>query len=232
VSTRVLLVFLKHPETGTVKTRLAPALGPETAAELYRALCEEVLDATVPGPGEYERLVFFAPPEAAEAVRAWLPGLRLLPQVGEDLGARMSAAFDQAFEGGAERVAIVGTDSPALSRATVAEALDALDRADVVLGPAEDGGYYLLALRQPRPELFEGMPWSTPAVLGETLARAKRGALRVHQLGRRGDIDTPADLQAEWPRVRRLLESRPELRRQIEEKLSVLEGSGRRPRPR
>ena len=220
MSDRALIVFLKHPETGKVKTRLAPALGEEDAAELYRVLCEETLRATVPRPGEYERLVFFAPPEAAEPVRAWLPGVRLLPQSGADLGVRMSAAFARAFERGAGRVAIIGTDTPAVSRATVAGALDALDEADVVVGPAEDGGYYLLALRQPRPDLFEGMAWSTPAVLEETLARAARGGLRVRQLTRRRDIDTPGDLGAEWSRVRPLLEAHPGLRRRIERRLA------------
>ncbi len=224
MSNRALIVFLKHPETGKVKTRLAPALGEENAAELYRVLCEQTLRATVPRPGEYERLVFFAPPEAAEPMRAWLPGVRLLPQSGADLGARMNAAFTRAFERGAGRAAIVGTDTPAISRATVAEALDALDEADVVVGPAEDGGYYLLALRQPRPELFEGVPWSTSAVLEETLARAVRGALRVRQLARLRDVDTPADLGAEWPRVRPLLEAHPDLRRQIEERLALAAG--------
>lgn len=216
MSGRSLIVFLKHPEAGKVKTRLTPALGAETAAELYRALCEEVLGATVPRPGEYERLVFFAPSRATEAMRAWLPGLRLLPQVGDDLGARMAAAFTRAFGRGAERVAIVGTDAPAISRSTVTEALDALDRADIALGPAEDGGYYLLALREPHPELLEGVPWSTPMVLEETVARAARGGLRVHQLARLRDIDTPADLRAEWPRLRVLLGARPDLRRRIE----------------
>jgi rSAM/selenodomain-associated transferase 1 len=219
VSTRALIVFLKHPEAGAVKTRLLPLLGAQTAAELYRALCEEVLRTTVPRRGEYERLVFFAPPEAAEAVRAWLPGVRLFPQGGGDLGARMSAAFARAFDRGAERAAIVGTDSPAVSRATVTAALDALDEVDVVLGPAEDGGYYLLALRQPRPELFEGVAWSTGAVLEETVARAARGGLRVHRLAPLRDIDTPEDLRAEWPRLRSLLEARPDLRLRVEARL-------------
>lgn len=216
MSDGALIVFLKHPEPGTVKTRLMPALGPEVAADLYRALSETVLETTVPGPGEYERLVFFAPPEAAEEVRAWLPGVRLLPQVGGDLGARMSGAFDRAFARGAERVAIIGTDSPAVSRATILEALDALGSADVVLGPAEDGGYYLLGLRRPQPALFERMVWSTSSVLAETVARAEKEGLRVRLLSPLRDIDTPEDLRAEWPRVRLLLETRPDLMRCIE----------------
>jgi rSAM/selenodomain-associated transferase 1 len=219
VSDRALIVFLKHPEAGKVKTRLAPALGAGTAAALYRALCEEVLEATVPREGEYERLVFFAPPEAAESMRAWLPGLRLHPQAGGDLGARMRAAFARAFDRGAGRVAIVGTDTPEVSRATVAGALDVLDEADVVLGPAEDGGYYLLALRQPQPALFDGIAWSTSTVLEATVARAEQGALRVHQLARLRDVDTPEDLRAKWPRLRALLDDRPDLRRRIAARL-------------
>lgn len=220
MSDRALIVFLKHPEPGTVKTRLIPVLGAEIAAELYRVLCEAVLAGTVPRPGEFERLVFFAPPEAAEQVRGWLPSVRLLPQAGGDLGARMGGASARAFDRGAERVALIGTDSPAVSRATVVEALEALDAADLVLGPAEDGGYYLLALRKPRPELFDGMTWSTPVVLEETVARADTASLRVHLLAPLRDIDTPEDLRAEWPRLRPLLEARPDLRERIEKRLA------------
>jgi rSAM/selenodomain-associated transferase 1 len=221
LSDRALIVFVKHPAPGQVKTRLVPALGEELATELYRALSEAVLEATVPGPGEYERLVFFAPEDAAEGMRAWLPGLRLLPQAGADLGERMAAAFARAFQRGASRVAIVGTDAPAVSRATVVEALEALDTADVVLGPAEDGGYYLLAVSRPRPELFEGVAWSTSTVLEETRSRADRGGLKTHLLPRLRDIDTAEDLWAEWGRVAPLLEGRPDLRRGIEERLGL-----------
>lgn len=227
MSRRALIVFLKHPEVGKVKTRLAPALGDETAVDLYRALCEEMLGATTPRPGEYERLVFFAPPEAADSVRAWLPGLRLLPQAGGDLGARMGAAFARTFQRGAERAAIVGTDVPGVSRATVSEALEVLDTADVVLGPAEDGGYYLLALKQPCPELFHGIAWSTPQVLDETVARARGAGRRVALLARLRDIDTPDDLRAEWARVSSLLGARDDLRRRIEARLGETPDPGR-----
>jgi rSAM/selenodomain-associated transferase 1 len=216
VSDRALIVFLKNPKPGAVKTRLVPALGAEDAAALYRALTEEVLRATVPERGEYETLVFFDPPGAAAAIRAWLPGLRLFAQSEGDLGVRMSAAFARAFARGARRVAIVGTDTPTVSRHTVAGALDALDESDLVLGPAEDGGYYLLALGEPHPELFEGVAWSTPAVLEETRARAKAVGLRFQELERRRDVDTLEDLRAEWPRIRPLLEGQPELRRRVE----------------
>ena len=97
MSDRALIVFVKHPAPGQVKTRLVPVLGEDLATELYRALGETILEATVPGAGEYERLVFFAPEGAVEGMRAWLPGLRLIPQAGADLGERMAAAFARAF---------------------------------------------------------------------------------------------------------------------------------------
>lgn len=220
MSDNALVMFVKHPRPGAVKTRLAAAIGPQAAAELYRALAEHVLEATAPA-GEYERLVFFDPPEALADMRAWLPGVRLLAQSGDDLGARMSDAFDRAFARGARRVAIVGTDAPGVSRETVTGALAALDAADLVIGPAEDGGYYLVALREPRPELFAGMAWSTPSVAGETRARAAAAGLTVRDLPRRRDVDTVEDLRAEWPAVRALLAGRTELRDAIEAALGA-----------
>jgi rSAM/selenodomain-associated transferase 1 len=216
-----LAVFVKHPTPGAVKTRLAAAIGPEAAARLYRALAEHVLDATTPSPGEYERLVFFDPREALSEMRNWLPGVRLLAQAEGDLGARMSDAFARAFARGAGRVVLVGTDAPGVSRETVREAFDALDTADLVLGPAEDGGYYLVALRTPRPELFAGMAWSTPSVREETLARAGAAGLSVRGLAPLHDIDTLDGLRHEWLAVRALLARRPELRDAIGSALEV-----------
>jgi rSAM/selenodomain-associated transferase 1 len=221
VSDRALIVFLKHPEPGAVKTRLVPTLGAEVAAAVYRALAEEVLRATVPRRGEYETLVFFDPPGAGEAIRAWLPGLRLFAQSAGDLGSRMTAAFARAFERGARRVAIIGTDTPTVTRETVAGALAALDEAELVVGPAEDGGYYLLALGEPHPELFQNVAWSTPAVLEETLARAATAGLRVRELDRCRDVDTLEDLRAEWSRIRPLLGGQPELRQRVEALLAL-----------
>ena len=212
MSENALVVFVKHPRPGAVKTRLAAAIGAEAAALLYRALAEHVLEATTPSPGEYERLVFFDPPESLPATRAWLPGVRLMAQSGDDLGARMADAFARAFARGARRVAIVGTDAPGVSRATVREALSALDAADVVIGPAADGGYYLIALRAPQPELFSGIEWSTPSVREQTLARAAAAGLSPRELAPLRDVDSLDDLRAEWPAVRGLLGDREELR--------------------
>jgi uncharacterized protein len=219
MSDRALVVFVKHPTPGAVKTRLAEAVGPAVAAELYRALAERVLASTTPLPGEYERLVFFDPPQARDRMRAWLPGVRLLAQSEGDLGRRLSDATARAFARGASRVAVVGTDAPGLARETVVDALDALDAADVAIGPTEDGGYYLLGLRQPRPELYAAIAWSTPSVLAETRARAAAAGLVVHELPALRDLDTIEDVRLEWPALRELLRAHPQLRHSIEEAL-------------
>ena len=205
----VLIVFVKEPRPGRVKTRLLPALDPDSAAELYRALAEEEIRQTAPRGGDYTRLFFHAPPSSPEAMSAWLPGETLLAQQGADLGARMSSAFEEAFRRGARRAAIIGTDVPWLTRARVAEAFGALDEHDVVLGPTPDGGYYLLAVDRHRPALFPGIAWSTPSVLASTVERAAGLGLRIQMLDPLADIDTIDDLRAHWPRLQPLLEGRP-----------------------
>lgn len=220
MSRDVLLVFVKAPRPGAVKTRLAADLGEETAAELYRALAEEEVRCTAPRPGEYERLFFFTPPEARPAMEAWFPEEAWLPQEGPDLGCRMAAAFGETFRRGARRAAIVGSDVPWVSREIVLEALRSLDDHDLALGPARDGGYYLLALDRPRPALFDGIPWSTPSVLSATVERAGGLGLAVRVLDPLRDVDTLEDVRAEWKRLRGLLAARPALVGAIEDALS------------
>ncbi len=212
MSDRTLVVFVKEPRPGAVKTRLAAAIGGDDAAQLYQVFVETVLEATTPEAGEYERLVFYDPPEAGERMRAWLPSGRLRKQSAGDVGQRMAAAFARCFERGASRVVIAGSDAPALGRAEVRGAFDALATHDVVLGPAHDGGYYLVGLRAPQPALFEDVAWSTAAVLDETQVRAAAAGISVARLAPLRDVDTADDLRAEWPRVEPLLESRPALR--------------------
>ncbi|HKC11746.1 MAG TPA: TIGR04282 family arsenosugar biosynthesis glycosyltransferase [Vicinamibacteria bacterium] len=220
----VLLVFLKAPRPGAVKTRLAAALGKEAAAELYRVLAEAEVRRTAPRREEYERRFCFTPPGARAAMKAWFPGEVFVPQEGADLGARMARAFDQAFREGARRVAIIGGDVPAVSRETVREAFRSLQSHDVVLGPARDGGYYLLALNHPCPALFSGMAWGTATVLAATVKKAGRRGMAVRQLGPLTDIDTLEDLRTEWRRLAPLLATRPALRR------GVARALGRSPR--
>jgi rSAM/selenodomain-associated transferase 1 len=205
-----LLVFLKPPRPGLVKTRLAPALGERLAADLYRALAEEVLLHT--SGDEYRRLLFYTPEDAKAEMEAWFPSEEWALQEGGDLGTRMANAFAAAFSKGARRAVIIGTDAPEISRGRVLKALACLENHDVAIGPARDGGYYLLALRRPEPELFRSIEWSTPAVLEETLRRAEAQGVSVAVLETLGDVDTLDDLRAEWDHLASLLARRPELR--------------------
>jgi rSAM/selenodomain-associated transferase 1 len=205
MSRDTLLVFLKNPVPGTVKTRLIPALGAETAADLYRVLAGQALQGTRPRGDEYERLLFFAPPDARAGVESWLPGETCLPQAEGDLGQRMLAAFEEAFRRGSKRVAVMGSDVPWISRDHVIRAFGLLERRDVVLGPALDGGYYVLGLSGPHPALFHDIPWSTSAVLSATTAKAARHGLSLGLLDPLPDIDTIDDIRREWDRLRPLL---------------------------
>ncbi len=204
MSADTLIVFVKEPRPGHVKTRLARDLGPELAARVYRALAEAEIAGTRPAAGEYERVFFHDPDGDPAALRAWLPGERLFPQAGADLGERMRAAFEHCFAAGAGRVAIVGTDVPWAGRAHVRAALEALRSQDVAVGPTPDGGYYLLALRAPQPQLFENVPWSTAEVLPATRARARARGLALAELVPLPDVDTLDDLRREWWRLRAL----------------------------
>jgi rSAM/selenodomain-associated transferase 1 len=219
VSADRLIVFVKAPRPGAVKTRLAAALGAEDAAALYRAIAGEEIRRTAPRDREYERVFCFAPPDARDEIAGWLPGETLRSQEGADLGARMASAFADAFAAGARRAAIVGTDVPACGREHVTEAFRALDDHDLVLGPTHDGGYYLIALDRPRPPLFRSIPWSTASVLPATAERAGVLGLSVRMLEPLRDVDTLADVRAEWPRLRALLD--PSLARGVTSALSA-----------
>lgn len=195
-----LLVFARAPRPGAVKTRLARTLGDERAATLYRRMGRVVIGQVADAPATVT--VCFTPGGAEEEIRQWLgPGAaRYWPQGSGDLGVRMSRMFDRAFES-SSRVIVIGTDAPAVDDGTIRRALQGLDSADVVLGPSRDGGYYLLGLSRPRPELFKGIRWSTGSVTGETLLRARAAGLDVTLLEVETDIDTAADLTPELARA-------------------------------
>ena len=212
----VLIVFLKRPVPGEVKTRLIPLLGAEAAARLYRRLTEEGIRRTAPPHVEYVRVLFHAPASAEAEIAAWFPGEILRPQAEGDLGARMAMAFEAVFQEGARRAALVGTDIPWLTCGDVARALAALDEADVALGPAEDGGYYLIGLRRPQPALFREIAWSTPSVLAATVERAHMEGLSVHALPPHRDLDDADDLREQWRRLRPILARDPDLVAHVE----------------
>lgn len=193
-----LLIFTRYPVAGETKTRLTPALGFEEAARVQKALTELTLRKIEPlvNTGHIQARVLYAG-SSESSMRGWLgPSVVLEEQAKGDLGQKMSRAFDNAFgKNGAARVIIIGTDIYDLGADIVAEAFESLDRHDMVLGPAADGGYYLIGLNDPRPELFIDIDWGTSRALEMTLDRAKSGNMRVHLLRTLRDIDRPEDLE-------------------------------------
>ena len=196
MGTRVALcIMAKAPEAGRVKTRLCPPLSPADAAELYSCfLLDKIAQAR--GVAGAEGVLAYAPAEAAAVFEALAPGFALLVQRGDDLTARLVAVCDELFRWGLDAAIMIDSDTPTLptERLERAVALMRDSGPDLVLGPSEDGGYYLIGLRRPHPELFEGMPWSTPAVLDETLGRARALGLSSTMLEAWYDVDTAADL--------------------------------------
>jgi rSAM/selenodomain-associated transferase 1 len=193
----VLIVFAKRPEPGRVKTRLVPHLTPAEAAELYRAMLADVLEAssTMAAQAGLDAVLAVAPAAAcAELARSCPPAFRVGPQRGSDLAARMEWAVSEAGAAGATPILLRGSDSPALDPEAIQQALAALAEHDLVLCPDLDGGYGLVALRRPAPGLFSH-PMSTRSVLEDTRARADQLGLRSAVLAPRFDIDTVDDLR-------------------------------------
>ena len=197
----LLIIFTRYPEPGKSKTRLIPVLGPEAAADLHRRMVEYTLYRTrkfITSSSVSLEIRFEGASE--DWIKNWLgPGLRCCPQGDGDIGRRMRRAFDEAFQAGAERVIIVGTDIPGLTEDLARRALALLRDFDIVFGPARDGGYYLIGLRRPIHQLFEAIPWGTDQVLQKTLRTAGDLQLRVSLLDRLEDVDRPEDLPV-WER--------------------------------
>ena len=185
-----LVIMARYPAIGEVKTRLARAIGAERACALYRAFLGD-LQARF---GEQRRALVWAfhPPESdfAAVVAA---GARCLPQRGGTLGERMHNGFRYLCGDGFGRVLMIGADVPHVRDEWLDEAEEHLERADVVLGPTADGGYYLIAMRAPH-DVFTGIETSTPHVLTDTRRKAAESGLRVHLLPTSFDVDDEPDL--------------------------------------
>lgn len=190
------MVFAKAPRTGAVKTRLCPPLSPAAAARLYRCFLLDVFDG-VYALGGVTPVVAYAPRRARRFFAGTPPRMLLVPQAGADLGIRMAGVFERLFARGFEAVVMLGADSPTLPPAYLRRAVRALrgGTVDGVIGPSEDGGYYLIGLRAPCPELFAGVAWSTSRVLTQTLTRARRAGRRLRALPTWYDVDTIEDLR-------------------------------------
>mgnify|MGYP001814363555 CR=1 FL=1 len=192
VSPTRLCVFARAPVLGGVKRRLATELGDAVALAAHIQLTEDTLGRLAAAPGLETELWLAGEPDAQ--VRGWLDAwpLPLRRQAGADLGQRMANALASCHADGVHGV-VVGSDCPPIDAAYVRQAAEALGEADVVLGPASDGGYGLVGTGLPRPEIFKDIPWGTDAVLQVTLERIGEAALSVRLLAPIWDVDTASD---------------------------------------
>ncbi len=183
--------MVKNPIAGKTKTRLAEDVGDEKALEMYGVLMRYTRDQALALNG-VTRYLYYS--EFVDTQDEWSNRQFLkLVQVGAGLGERMASAFDRAFVRGHDRVIIIGSDCPGLTTRLLEEAFEALKTNDLVIGPAHDGGYYLLGMRHPHPYLFSDMRWSTDTVAKETRARAQDRGLSMATLPTLSDVDRLED---------------------------------------
>ena len=186
----LLLIFIRNPRLGKVKTRLAHTVGDAEALRIYHILLEKTRQAALSVAAD--RWLFYS--DFLEPEDDWsVDHFQKRVQAGHDLGERMENAFRQAFVAGAGKAVIIGSDCPDLNGALLREAFDRLDEADFVLGPAQDGGYYLLGMKQLEVSLFRNMEWSTPGVCAETTRRIKVPGKSYFLLPELTDVDTEED---------------------------------------
>lgn len=194
--TNLLLIFVKAPSPGTVKTRLARSLGEHHAVELYKNFVFDVLDAAE--KSNYPITICCEPAAKEGAIASWLGTMRHYEkQEGADLGEKMKAAFSRAFLAGSDAVLLVGSDIPELTASIIQSAFESLQDHDIVLGPSFDGGYYLIGFRKKSfmPQVFEGIHWSSNTVFQETMKVLAQARMRVSLLPLLRDLDTIEDLE-------------------------------------
>ena len=196
-----VVVFLKAPVRSGVKTRLAETLGDDLTLELYRCFVMDILEKAEQAGC---LSLCFHPAENEMLVRAfleqWSRGktLRWMAQNGGDLGEKMSGAFASEFENGCDKAVLIGSDIPDLPLNFIAEAFEALEHSQAVIGPSTDGGYYLIGFKRSgfSPEFFRGMAWSTPSVCEKTLEIMGKNHINCHMLPFWRDVDTGEDYEA------------------------------------
>jgi rSAM/selenodomain-associated transferase 1 len=198
-----VVLFVRSPERGKVKSRLASAMGQDSALELYRAFVLDIVGML--RRGDVPLTIAFHPADSGKVLISWLgENFAYIPQRGEDLGKRMENAFTDSFSRGFGRVVLIGSDIPDLTSAVMDEAFSSLEENDAVIGPAADGGYYLIGFKASTfsPEIFHNIPWGTGSVFGVTMKMFGDRGLRVHVLPAWDDVDTLDDLQALFMRNR------------------------------
>lgn len=187
-----LIIFVRHPELGKVKTRLAKVIGDKKALSVYNLLLGHTRQVTI--PLNCRKFVYYTDQVVEHDIWTF-PGFTKRQQFGEDLGARMSNAFKELFEQGFKRVMIIGSDCYQLQTAVLEQAISALGNSEVVVGPTFDGGYYLIGSNRYIPALFTGKAWSTDQVTDQTMATVNQLKLTYALLNKLHDVDEAADLE-------------------------------------
>jgi uncharacterized protein len=185
-----LIIFVRNPALGKVKTRLAATIGDEKTLMLYKHLLQHTQTITANLP--VKKFVYYA--DYINENDLW-NGFEKRLQQGDDLGKRMKNSFAELFEAGFKNICIIGSDCYELSSDILADAFENLNTVDVVAGPVSDGGYYILGMNKPVPDFFINKAWSTDTVFTDTLKDAAALNLSVQQLPMLNDIDTEADLR-------------------------------------
>ncbi len=188
-----LLVVAKQPSPNHTKTRLCPPLSNHQAADLYECFLRDTLDLMRLVP-DVQRVIGYYSENGSGYFRSLAPDMALIRQVGATLGERLDNLLKEALVGEAEKAVVMDSDSPTLPLECLTMAFAALDEADVVLGPTEDGGYYLIGMKKPHPQLLREVQMSTPHVLSDTLALAQKHNIQVSLLPAWFDVDTAGDL--------------------------------------
>lgn len=194
-----LIVFAKNPIPNQVKTRLLPEISPDRAASLYRAFLTDWCE-TLSQLSNIDLVIAYTPPESRSDLQALIGNdVTYMPQIGGDLGARLTFATQWASENGYEKILLVGSDSPTLPLSFISQAVAGLDARDIVIGPSMDGGYYLIGfstenLNEIVPSIFEEIAWSTPKVFQQTVERIQIMNATLKLLPPWYDVDTPQDL--------------------------------------
>lgn len=203
LSKDTLILFLKNPDPGFVKKRLAKDIGKDNASFLYRLFVEAILKRTE--PGRFKRMIFYTPSAKKKEIQNWIGRkITMYPQKGKNLGSRLSYAFRLAFQKGAKRVVAIGTDMPLIDNKIIRSAFQKLENRRCVIGPCFDGGYYLLGLSHFYRGVFQNIAWGTDRVFKQTLNILKSAKLGYCYLDKCHDIDNIEDLAAIKRRLQKM----------------------------
>ena len=205
-----LIIFIKTPIPGLVKTRLQPQISPEESAELYTAFLKD-LDDKFHNPDDFLCWYAVSPENFQKDVLDQIIHLdNYFLQESEELGERMDNAFQLLFSRGYKKIVLIGSDLPTITVDLINQALQGLEAKDCVIGPSKDGGYYLIALSHPHPDIFENLPWSTSEVFEKTIDILDKKGLKYNLLQEFEDIDTYKELKTFYQNYKEINKNDPD----------------------